>query len=238
MTTAVATDELNLDSISFTDYRELLLPVGRAVFEDFPQGELDEQAGPAYFEGLGLSRWIFWKRVADVIKLLPSDGGRCLDFGCGFGLLTPLLSDRFSQVTNIDFKPELANRFLQRWSATHGQSFANVDFATDLNEANLEDHSIDLMLALDVLEHVDDLDELLAHMHRLLKPNGKFIVTGPTENSVYKLGRRIVGFSGDYHERSIYDIEDAMKQYFDFRIVGRIGFPLTLFHVLVAQPLK
>jgi len=33
------------------------------------------------------------------------------------------------------------------------------------------------------------------------------IVSGPTENRAYELGRWIAGFSGDYHVRSVFDVE-------------------------------
>ena len=59
---------------------------------------------------------------------------------------------------------------------------------------------------------------------------------GPTENWLYKLGRRIVGFSGHYHVRDVHDIAVEMQRRFDVRLVKRIGFPVSLFHVLRATP--
>jgi hypothetical protein len=74
-------------------------------------------------------------------------------------------------------------------------------------------------------------------MRRLLRPDGKLLVCGPTENWIYKLGRRIVGFSGEYHHRSIADIERAMERRFVVRTVKRMFYPFTLFVVLEATPL-
>ena len=58
---------------------------------------------------------------------------------------------------------------------------------------------------------------------------------GPTENRIYKLGRRLVGFSGDYHRRNISHIAAAMREQFAVRIVKRLFYPFTLFVVLEAK---
>ena len=65
--------------------------------------------------------------------------------------------------------------------------------------------SFELIIALDVLEHVKDLPGTLAQLLRLLQPGGELIVSGPTENALYRFGRRLAGpeYSGDYHERGV-----------------------------------
>lgn len=74
-------------------------------------------------------------------------------------------------------------------------------------------------------------------MSHLLKPDGTLLVSGPTESWWYRLGRRVVGFSGEYHVRSIHDIHDAMTRRFEVALVARIFAPLTLFHLLRGVPL-
>jgi len=208
----------------------------REVFARYPQHALDEQAGPAYLQGLALSRWIFWQRLTKVLRLLPPQGSRCLDFGCGFGMLLPLLQQRFDTVYGVDVMPDLAPQFLQVWDEYYHERVDRVELKADIQHHALSDGSLDLILALDVLEHVDALDDLLETIARLLKSDGVLLVTGPTENWVYQLGRRIVGFSGDYHVHSIHDIRQEMEPYFDVELVDRVFYPFTLFHVLKATP--
>jgi len=64
-----------------------------------------------------------------------------------------------------------------------------------------------------VLEHVRDLQGTLAALLRLLKACGQMIISGPTENAVYRLGRKLAGpeFSGDYHERRVERIRQALN---------------------------
>jgi 2-polyprenyl-3-methyl-5-hydroxy-6-metoxy-1,4-benzoquinol methylase len=198
---------------------------------------LDEQAGPAYLEGLALSRSIFWSRLNQVIRLLPTRGSACLDFGCGFGLLLPLLSRRFDQLVGVDLMPDLARGFLQQWTDDYDECLPEIEIVSTL-EAALPGVPLDLMLALDVLEHVDNLDSLLAAMADRLRPNGLIVVSGPTESWLYRLGRKIVGFSGDYHVRDIHDIRGKMNEHFDVQTTRRLPRLAPLFHIITATPRK
>ncbi len=47
------------------------------------------------------------------------------------------------------------------------------------NDLPLEDNSIDLVLAMDVIEHVLDPEEFLQPLHRVLKPGGILLITTP-----------------------------------------------------------
>lgn len=221
---------------SMNQYLADAADVARTVFAQHEKSVLDEQAGPAYLEGFFLSRWVFWKRLKKIIRLLPERGDACIDFGCGFGLLLPLLRRRFASVAGIDVMPGTAGQFLSEWDRRFEQDHEDVSIVETLDVTNLADGSVDLILALDVLEHVDDLDKILEQMSRLLKPDGVLLVSGPTENWWYRLGRRIVGFSGDYHVRDIDDIQSEMENCFDVELVGRVFYPLTLFNLLSGVP--
>lgn len=47
------------------------------------------------------------------------------------------------------------------------------------NISALEDKSIDYLIVMDLLEHVDNDEELLAEMHRKLKKDGRILITVP-----------------------------------------------------------
>jgi SAM-dependent methyltransferase len=77
--------------------------------------------------------------------------------------------------------------------------------------------SADLILALDVLEHVADLPATVAQLCRVLVPGGRLVVSGPTENLLYRCGRRLAGFSGSYHRRSVYAVLEAIRPHLQIR---------------------
>jgi hypothetical protein len=63
-------------------------------------------------------------------------------------------------------------------------------------------------------------------------------VSGPTESVLYQIGRFVAGFHGDYHQRSIFDIERVLRARWrpeDTRIVPRPPLPCA-FHVTRYRP--
>jgi len=210
---------------------------GEAVFRSKVIHDMDEQAGPAYFRGCWLSRKLFWYRLKTALRYVPDSGGNCcIDFGCGFGLTLPLLSTNFSRVVGIDVVPELARAFISRWEEQESKSTRcnTISIVEQFSDSGLKQGSVDAILALDVLEHLEDHAEVLSNMQSWLSPSGSLIVSGPTETAAYRLGRRIVGFSGEYHTCDIYRVETEIKKYFSVKRVGRVPRFPALFEILVA----
>jgi hypothetical protein len=59
-----------------------------------------------------------------------------------------------------------------------------------------------------------------------------FILSGPTENSLYRLGRRAARFAGDYHKTTIHDIEQLVEARRFVRLSrSRVPLGVPLFHV-------
>lgn len=169
------------------------------------QDERDEMAVPSYCHANPLIRRLFWKRLQLGLELLrPSGSERCLDFGAGSGVLLPALSKRCARVYAADLLPEPARRMVER------RKLANVQ-VLDSPLPALEafgGERLDAILALDVLEHVDDLSGVIRHFVSLLRPGGRVIMSGPTETPVYRLGRVLAGFAGKghYHHTNVFDI--------------------------------
>jgi trans-aconitate methyltransferase len=91
--------------------------------------------------------------------------------------------------------------------------------------------------ALDVLEHVDDLPQTLSQLMNLLEPNGQLLVSGPTENILYRIGRKLAGpeYSGAYHERGIGEIKEELKKIARIEHIATLYRPIPLFEVFAAR---
>ncbi len=105
-------------------------------------------------------------------RVLGGFGGkRVLDVGCGGGILAETLAAEGAAVTAID--PSEQSLAAAREHA-HRSGLA-IDYrrgtAEDLRGAGLEG-TFDLVFAVDVLEHVDDLDRTLAGLAAVLAPGG------------------------------------------------------------------
>jgi 2-polyprenyl-3-methyl-5-hydroxy-6-metoxy-1,4-benzoquinol methylase len=217
----------------FGTYRRRAAAVARDIAERLPTHALDEQAVPAYTQGNPLSRAVFWRRLRLVRRYLARfEGGRCMDFGCGLGIALPILADVFDRIEAVDVDLAHTAEFLEGFSAEAGPLPAEVRLWRSVAEADIEPGSLDLILALDVLEHVDDLPREVAGMAERLRPGGVLLVSGPTENWLYRLGRRIVGFSGEYHVRNIRTIREEIRTVLPVRVLARVPFALDLFHLL------
>ena len=103
--------------------------------------------------------------------------------------------------------------------------------------SDLTPRSFDLVNALDVLEHVDDLPHTLKELLHLLKPGGQLIISGPTENALYQIGRKFAGpeFSGDYHERGTAEIKRELARFAPVRQIATLYWPVPLFEIFAAR---
>jgi SAM-dependent methyltransferase len=166
----------------------------------------DEMAGPSYLHPIPLVRWLFLKRLDVATRCLMSHAHSFesgLDFGCGLGVMLPTLSAVSQHVYATDLVMAPARRLAK------ALDLDNVKF---VDPADLDRHvapeSLDYVISTDVLEHVDDLHEVVARFHAWLKPGGRLIVSGPTETAIYKAGRVLAGFGGKgvYHHTDIHRI--------------------------------
>jgi 2-polyprenyl-3-methyl-5-hydroxy-6-metoxy-1,4-benzoquinol methylase len=223
---------MNTRPPSFALYKKQAVQFAEKILHEGSPGEYDEQALPAYSHRNRLMRWLFWQRLRRVVRLLeckaPSNA-RVLDFGCGVGMLLPLLAWRGFEATGVDLDIRHTQEFLDAFHI----SGVTVVPASQLSE--LQAGQFDVITALDVLEHVPDLDEMISRLGNLLKPGGKLIVCGPTENALYRLGRRLAGFSGAYHLRNIEDIRQAVQKQYDTVSLGTIYPWLPLFKLFEAN---
>lgn len=220
-------------------HRRMCIDIGRKLLAKHTPHALDELAVPAYTKGNVLSRWLFWQRVAWCHRIGQKHrGGKCLDFGCGVGIMLPLLMDSFDEVYAVEPEAHETREFLNEWERVTGKSLSQIRLSGDLAALGIPESSLRLILAMDVFEHIDDdLPDILVQLRALLSHEGMLIVTGPTENWLYRLGRRVVGFSGDYHRRTIEDIHQELQRFFAVTVVRRLVFPFTFFLILQAKKL-
>jgi len=95
-----------------------------------------------------------------------------LDLGCGGGFMAEPLSRRGARVTGVD--PSAASLEAAR---KHAQSQGlNIVYREGKGEAiPLESGSMDRIICVDVLEHVQDLDKVISEIRRVLRPQGLFL---------------------------------------------------------------
>jgi 2-polyprenyl-3-methyl-5-hydroxy-6-metoxy-1,4-benzoquinol methylase len=213
-----------IERVSSNDIRKITA----AAVAGMSDHDRDEMAIPSYLHPNPLIRWLMWRRYETIAAFLGDTKGQvALEFGCGMGLFLPELHRHFQRVFAIDLFPDYAVAL----SARRGLS---TNFVAELDE--IPDATIDVIIAADVLEHIEGLPAYLAKFSARLNKGGRLIVSGPTESMIYKLGRVVAGFGdkGDYHHTNIDRlIDDITSHGFDHLRAVRLPFPVppTLFKV-------
>jgi len=225
-----------MNSSEFRDYKIRYRSAIRKVLEEAERGRLDESGFPAYSHLNPLINWLFWQRLRTAMnyieKYTPYEN--LLDFGCGSGVMLPFLAQHGRQVTAVDI--DLVPLESLKKHIPLAENVQVLD-ANQISISQLTPKSFDLINALDVLEHVDDLSTTLRELLDLLGPGGRLIVSGPTENLFYQIGRKLAGpeFSGDYHERGTTEIKRELARLARVKQVATLYWPAPLFEIFVAQ---
>ena len=118
----------------------------------------------------------------------PLQGRRALDVGCGSGLLTEPLARLGAIATGVDAAPE--NISVAR-SHAERQGLA-IDYRAG-EVAALAGERFDLIVSMEVVEHVADVDAFLATLARLLADDGILILSTPNRTPLSRLALITVG---------------------------------------------
>lgn len=100
------------------------------------------------------------------------EGLRILDVGCGGGLLSESLARGGASVVGLDAEESAifsALRHAQGENLSLEYVFSPIEAYTSA--------SFDMITCMELLEHVDDFELIIAHAARLLKPEGWFFVS-------------------------------------------------------------
>lgn len=124
--------------------------------------------------------WWFQGRMKIITNCLETHGVlrpgiRVLDVGCGTGLMLRRLAD--CRPIGLDFSP-LSMQFCRRRGVERL-------LQGDVVHLPFRDDSLDLILALDLLEHVERDDLLVDQFQRVLKPGGHAMITVPAHQSLW-----------------------------------------------------
>lgn len=110
-----------------------------------------------------------WMRLRRVISQIPVKS-TLLDVGCGHRMaFLKTVSDRIHQGYGVDFKVQ-------------DQQIGNIEVRqmTFHDRLPFEDASMDVVTMLAVLEHIEQEAAVLREVHRVLKPQGRLVLTVPS----------------------------------------------------------
>ena len=133
-------------------------------------------------------------------------GGVGLDLGCGDGILTDILFDRIGarpDLIGIDIDP------LETEAAASYPFYRRIHIAP-AQAIPEPDASIDYVVSNSVLEHIPDLDGVIAEVGRVLRPGGRFFFTVPSSQFRDNLS---VGLSGEARARYLDTLDRRLAHF-------------------------
>ena len=114
---------------------------------------------------------------SDVFHLLPSRCDRVLEIGMGAGGTLAALKETRQVVFSAGVE-------LDEHAAAEAKKIADEVICGDVTQLEFPDHwtGFDLILCLDILEHLVDPWHLVNRLHRLLAPGGAIVASLPNVN--------------------------------------------------------
>lgn len=128
---------------------------------------------------------IRWRSIYPFIKSTCSNNYKSyvLDVGCGAGTFSIEISIKNPniKIIGIDINP---NSISQGNVLRHKLNLENIEFkVVDVNEGlPFKDEFFDVVLLIDVIEHIENHLDVLKETSRVLKVGGKMIISVPTPN--------------------------------------------------------
>ncbi len=120
-------------------------------------------------------------RIDFILNNIPDSNLRILDIGCWDGSYAVRYKKSTNTVYGVEASITAASKSKEKGIITESGDFMENDFFSDV--------VFDAIVAGEIIEHVFDTDLFLKKIHRLLKPQGRLILTTP---NIASLPRRIL----------------------------------------------
>jgi 2-polyprenyl-3-methyl-5-hydroxy-6-metoxy-1,4-benzoquinol methylase len=143
------------------------------------------------------ARYVTWEYLSrqrlvasGVLAARGRPASRVLDVGCGSGTLSIGLSEGAGvEVVSMDVLQARIEALHARRSSRKSAATARMRvLRADAEALPFRDASFDAVVATEVLEHLDEPSRLFQEASRILRPNGRFLLTTPNREALpYRL---------------------------------------------------
>lgn len=146
-------------------------------------------------------------------------GGKVLEVGCGEGYGIAILALKAQEYVAIDkFQTNLDD---------YKKQYKNIRFMqANVPPFPFEDNTFDALVTFQVIEHIEEDEEFVSEMYRVLKPKGTLVLTTPNikmsltrnpwhvrEYTAERLTKLLARFFSEVDMQGVYGNEKVMKYY-------------------------
>jgi len=137
------------------------------------------------------------KKIIPLIEKIRHDGGIILDVGCGCGFLLSYLEKKKWKCYGVE-----PSNYASQIASANG---VNI-IAKYVNDIKPSEYKFDIILLMDVIEHIPDANALIKTLYNLLKPRGYLIIeTGNINSLNSKICKHKWAYFGSYEHISFYN---------------------------------
>lgn len=140
-------------------------------------------------------------------------GRDVLDVACGEGYGSHMLGQIARSVVGVDIAADV----VQRANEVYGSPAISFR-AGDATEIPVDDHSVDVVVCFETIEHVADQNKLMSEIRRVLRENGTLVISTP--NATADDGAWHEGNPFHVHELTRQEFTDLLKTSFAHVSVG------------------
>lgn len=178
--------------------RSLKLEELDRIAEDY---HLNENVADKFIEDICQHYFCDW------LSTLISDKHRIIELGYGEGITVDRLATRAGHYTLVEGSEQLVDLSRQR--------HPEIEVVHELFEDYVPPEPCDTVLALHVLEHVDDPVTLARHLRSWLKPSGEIVVVVPNRESLHRSLAVIMGVQPFLDSLSARDVLVGHQRVYD-----------------------
>ena len=145
------------------------------INDNYKASDLNVKEWVERFEGEAREVFALRKEIAAALDLKAGDG--VADVGAGTGLFIPLLANRVGpqgKVYAVDIAPAFIEHIAKRAKEDKLPQVAAV--LSNEHSIELPANSVDMIFTSDAYHHFVHYQDMLASMHKALKPGGQLIV--------------------------------------------------------------
>ncbi len=165
--------------------------------------------------------WLATAR-AELVPPAERPGSRLLDLACGGGLLAPRVAPKGHQHLGVDIGESTTRISRDQGIAVARSDVRSLPFAAE---------SIDVVVAGEIFEHVEDLEAVIAEIARVLRPGGVLVcdTLADTRRCAFflvTLGERLPVVPRGIHDPALFVAPGRLQ-----RLCADVGITLTVFGV-------
>lgn len=158
----------------------------------------------------------------------PALKGNILEVGSGLGTFSEHIIQRFSEslITLSDVSPTYVKNLEERFGSSRVDAY-KLDLNDPEDFRKISHKKFDSIIAINVLEHIEDDKMALRQLHDLLSVGGTLVILVPANKFLYNVIDKSIGhwrrYTKDELRAKVKECGFGTDEMFSFNILGMVG---------------